>query len=236
MKGKYGKILLSEEDYKFIKDNWPQMSNQELADSLGLKRTRLRNELYELGLKRMTQEYWTKEQVDFLKSNYKDLGDVEIAKFLEANWPKEKPWTKSHISKKRGYLKLNRTPEEVEKILKRNLKLGNSGFVKGYAEIGEKRIWKTNQGASFLVIKTEEGFVWYNRWLYESVHGKLKEGLIVVPKDGHKIICTIDDIEAIDRSELMRRSHEKMNSYPSDVKEINKLLNQLKKAINEKRT
>lgn len=234
-KGKNGRLLFSLEDHQFIRENWPQKTNQELATALGFKLTRLRNELASMGLKRMEQEYWTPDQVKFLKSNYKVLGDAEIAKMLQQQFPKSKKWTKSHISKKRGYLNLSRTPEEVKAILTRNLRLGNSGFIKGYAEIGEKRIWKTDRGVCFMVIKTEKGFVWHNRWLYESVFGKLKKGQIVVPKDRFKIDCTIDDLEVIDHSEMMYRNLEAMSLYPSDLKEVNKILNKLKKVINENR-
>lgn len=71
---------------KFLKDNYSKLSNKELAKTLGLGLTSTRTKLYDLGLKRIEMEYFTDEQIAFLKSNYQTMGDVEIAEYFEENF------------------------------------------------------------------------------------------------------------------------------------------------------
>ena len=98
---KYNKIVFSDAEIQFIKDNFATMTNQQLADALGQKKTIVRTTGYKLGLKRMTLEYWTPPMVQFLRDNYQQMGDVELAEIFENEWPKNKPWCKKHIEKKR---------------------------------------------------------------------------------------------------------------------------------------
>src|SRR5690606_16774101 len=126
--------------------------------------------LYELGYKRMEMEYWTPEQVQFLLDNYKEMGDVEMAEIFEETCPKTKPWTKNHIDKKRNYLKLYRTKEELNKIHKRNTDNGRFKMcvvkrweTTGVTPVGEIRIWQNSGGGEFAVVKRKNGFVHYNR-------------------------------------------------------------------------
>ncbi len=39
--GKYGKVIFSDEDIQFIKDNFQPMTNDLIADALGLKKKQL---------------------------------------------------------------------------------------------------------------------------------------------------------------------------------------------------
>lgn len=114
----------TEKMIQFLKDNFLKMTNLQLAKTLNLRLTVTRNKCRELGLKRMELEYWTKAQINFLHRNYKIKGDVEIAAIFEKKWPKKKKWVKEHICKKRGYLKLARTREEIFTIASKNASPG----------------------------------------------------------------------------------------------------------------
>jgi len=111
-----------------LKENFPNKTNKQLADMLNVRLTVLRNKTRELGLRKMEQEYWTDDQVKFLKANYKTKGDVEIAEYFQKICPKKKRWDKRHIRKKRGYLKLDRTPEEIFAIASKNSSPGGNSF------------------------------------------------------------------------------------------------------------
>jgi len=239
--GKRGKIIFSPKDYKFIQDNWLKMTNPELAAALGLKLTRLRNELHSMGLKRMEMEYWTTEQIEYLKQSFGDVGDVELAEFFQYTWPKGKLWTCKHIRKKRVYLDLHRTPEQIASIRRRNSETGRYDNVKkrwattGSYPIGTLRVWKKQHDEGlFVVIKTEKEYVHYNRWLWEQAHGELRSDQLVVPKDGVKLFCELTDLEIIDRSEHARRNAIRRSNMPEDYKENRKLINKLKKIIHDK--
>lgn len=240
--GKYGKIIFSDQDLQFIKDNFQKMTNDEIAAALGRKKTIVRTMAYSLGLKRMEMEYWTPEQIAFLNENYKSIGDVELAEIFENEWPKNKPWTKKHIEKKRRYLILKRTVKQLEKIHLRNKKSGRLAVANkkrweatGSNDLGTIVIWNTN-GYKVAFIKTESGYVHYNRWLWIKEKGEIPPNHNIVKKDGCPEIPTIEFLEAITKEDHAIRNKQKHDSLPKDVKEIIKLKNKLIKAINENTT
>lgn len=125
--GKQGKILFSEDDIKFIKDNFKSMTNQQIADCLGLKKTIVRMKAYELGLQRMQPEYWCNEAIEFLIKNYRTIGNVEMCRIFSEKFPKVKGWTTSHIDKKLEQLNLKRTKLDWYNIKERNRDNGSFG-------------------------------------------------------------------------------------------------------------
>jgi hypothetical protein len=125
--GKQRKILFSENDIQFIKDNFQSMTNQQIADVLGLKKTIVRMKAYSLGLQRMTLEYWPKEAVEFLKDNYHKIGNREICRIFNTQYPKQKGWTPNHIDKKLEQLNLKRTKLDWYTIKERNRDNGSYG-------------------------------------------------------------------------------------------------------------
>lgn len=241
--GKYGKIELSADEINFLKENFHKKTNQQLADHLGLKLTKTRMVLYDLGLKRMELEYWTDEQTEFLLANYKEIGDVELAEIFNSKWIKNKGWTGKHIEKKRRYLKLKRTAVELENIFFRNLESGRFKICnqKRWEKTGSNAIgtilhWrKSNSEEKFPVIKTKEGYVHYYRWLYEKKYGKLTPNDLVVPKENapQGILLTLNHLEVIDRTEHQRRNCEKRMSYPEDVRKAIRTYNKIKKTLKE---
>lgn len=118
----------TDDQIKFIQDNYLLLTNRELANALGYKLTVVRIKKAELGLKRIRMEYWSNEMTQFLIDNYKTLGDVEIMNHFIKYHPKKKAWTRSHINKKRRQLNLHRTPEEIEVIVSRNVSAGGPSY------------------------------------------------------------------------------------------------------------
>lgn len=119
------KIIWTEEMNTFLRENYLSLSNKQLAKKLNLNVTVCRNQLRFLNLRRDAKEwyFWTTEEVNFLLENYKIMGDVEISEKLNEIFQRVE--VKAHrktISKKRFLLKLHRTQEEIEAIVKRNKK------------------------------------------------------------------------------------------------------------------
>lgn len=117
------------EQIDYLQKNALTKTNRELCNELGYTEHVVRDKCYELGLKKMEMEYWTDEQVQFLIDNYKTIGDVELAEIFQEKFPKVKKWTKSHFSKKRKYLKLNRTKEDIKAIYRRNFETGRNATI-----------------------------------------------------------------------------------------------------------
>lgn len=125
--GKYGKVIFSDEEIQFLKTNFQSMTNKKIAEALGLKITLVRMKAYELGLQKMELEYWPKEAVQFLKENFHKIGDRELSRIFNENFPKKKNWTSRHIQKKMAYLGLKRTKLDCFVIKERNRDNGSFG-------------------------------------------------------------------------------------------------------------
>ena len=234
--GKYKRIILEPHEEQFIRDNFYSMTNQQLADYLGLKLTKLRGFAYRMGLKRINLEYWTEEQIQFLKDNYKEIGDTELAEIFEVKWFKNKGWTKKHIEKKRRYLKLKRTAEQRKAIHTRNKLMGKLSVANKKrwetsppAPEGEKRVWYRKDNTPFVVIKTKEGFVHYNPWLWKLYYGEIPKGYVVRNFSNKLLDVTINDLKLISKSH--NATLNSTTRLSTESKKTKQLINKLSRAI-----
>lgn len=215
-----GKVEFSPEQLEFIRANFATMDSYQLSKSLGVTRTLVRTQCYAMGLKKMELEYWTDEQVKFLRDNYKQMGDVEIAEVFKEMYDKGKGWDNKHIEKKRRYLNLKRTSDEKLKIKERNRKAGRWAinhwkiWVDRVTPVGNIRAWNhSSNGRMFLVIKTEAGFVNYLRWLWIQHYGQPSPGMVVkvVPGADHlNPAITIDQLRLVTREDHAREMAEEI--------------------------
>lgn len=207
----YNKILWSNAQLEFMADNHRTMTNQAMADALGLKLTSVRTKLYEMGLYKMRLEYWTDEQVQFLKANFTQLGDTELAEIFNTKWHKDKGWSKKHIEKKRRYLMLKRTPGEIASIHSRNVALGcfsmcavNAWKQRGVSPDGTIRFWRTTETDRLVPhIKINGRYVHWNRWFWEQNVGPIPSDHYIIFK-GDTSILTLDNLRIIPLSEYKK--------------------------------
>lgn len=234
----HNKIVFTEEQHAFLRQNFHKMTNKQLADALGLKMTRLRNELAKLGLKRMELEYFTQEQLGVILRNWKTKGDTEIADMLNEQFPKNKPWTKKHICKKRRYLGLIRDKEQLDAIFLRNKAMGKFKDcpVKAWKTRGLTPMYEMKQWAigdyTRTYIKTSKGYRVYARWLWELHYGEIPKGMIVSHIDGDQTNVQLDNLKLISQSENATTNRLKLTSLPSDLQKLilvkNKIVKHLK--------
>jgi hypothetical protein len=199
---------------QILEENWKQLTAAQLAKALNVSRTIIRMKLYELGYKKIEMEYWTPEQEQFLRDNYKTIGDVELAEIFDKKWPKDKKWTKSHIDKKRGYLKLVRTDEDLAAVMQRNVDQGrmnlhNTGVTNwlttGPAKQGEIRMYKSCHGVIQARVKVGKRWDYWPRWRWNQLHGKPPAGYVVVMKDANPFNTVDDNLEIVTKSEAAKR-------------------------------
>lgn len=201
-------IVLEKWQQDFIRDNFFKLTNPQIAKAIGLNLTTTRKHCYRMGLKRMEMEYWCAVSVRFLRLYYRKIGDTELAEIFTKHFPKEKKWTKKHIDKKRRYLFLLRTDEEIAAIKQRNTDLGRFAIcvVKrwqstGSANIGDIHIWKNHNDVNIAFIKTDKGFIPRNRWLWIQNHGELAVDDIIRAKPDAPVIAELNHLEKITRTE-----------------------------------
>jgi len=209
--------------YSFIRANFKLLTNTQLADQLHIKLSAVRHACYELGLKRMELEYFSKAQINFLKSQYHKIGDCELAELFQRKWPKKKGWTKKHIEKKRKYLRLKRTKKEIKKIHARNRIAGRFSQcpVKrwdktGRAPEGQIRYWKRKDGTEYPVIKVDGTFMPWARWTWQSTVGPIPKGFNIVFADGDCHHLSIDNLIALSNAQLSQRNSTKGSKGLSD--------------------
>lgn len=195
----------------FLKRRWQEMTAQQLADRLGLRRTTVRMKLYSLGLKKMELERWTPQQEECLRRNYKTLGDTELAEIFNRRWKKQKGWTNKHIDKKRLQLGLKRTRAEVAYIRRRNIEKGRFAMcaAKAWETRGEKAaeketlLWR--QGDTVIAVNKVNGrWVHHAPWYYRKHIGPVPKGMVVRVKDGNVANITKDNLELVSRAENAR--------------------------------
>lgn len=205
-------MILSPDHISFIHSHWPEMPNPAIAQSIGLTPHQLRTYLYSKGMYKLRLEYWTDEQVDFLRENFQLIGDKELAEIFEAKWPKQKTWTLKHIEKKRNYLGLKRTKEETFAIHHRNIANGSwkDAGAKIWAKRGEMpegtiRYWgKGNRKVPY--IKVDGAFIHWARHRYEQLHGPIPEGMNCVFADNNPRNRSDHNLILVSNADLGRRN------------------------------
>ena len=77
--GKYGKVLFSEDEIQFLKDNFKLMTNKQIAAALQLKPTIVRMKAYELGLQKDGTRMLLTPDSDFFRYFKNPAGAVPAA-------------------------------------------------------------------------------------------------------------------------------------------------------------
>jgi hypothetical protein len=109
------KTIFTSSDINYLKENYLRRTNKQLATHLGKKLTVVRNKMYELGLARYNQKEraWADWEDSILIANYKDTGDVQLAKMIGRE--------KGGVRKRRITLNLIRTVAQINAIVETNL-------------------------------------------------------------------------------------------------------------------
>lgn len=131
---------------------------------------------------------FTKLDILRLKYWYTFIGDTQIAIMLNEINETDK-FTKKSIEKKRSYLKLKRTKDQIKLIMSDNAIISNLK-VKEF----ETTIQKYHR-----FIKIDNKLISYSRWIYEKNKGKIPEGMIIFYKDFDSLNDNLDNLEIRER-------------------------------------
>ena len=94
---------------------------------------------------------------------------------------------------------------------------------------GHERISKDG----YVEIRVNKGkYVLKHRFVWEQSNGKVPKNYIIVFKDKNQQNITLENLELISRVENMKRNT--IHRFPAELKSTIKLVNKLKKTINEK--
>lgn len=160
--------------------------------------------------------HWTPEMNDYLKDNFRLIGDTKLAELFEHKFTKCFHWTKKHIEKRRTYMKLKRTAKEENRLRVMNNKDGRQDrmwLTRGAAKEGEIKHWKDRK-----FIKVSGRWVDYYRHIANA-----KPGQVVRHYEGDLKIITLSENQAMN-------ARLRANRHP-ELKSTIKALNQLKKIL-----
>lgn len=214
-KGQWNKINWTPSMISFIHDWWPVMSNKELAAIINIHITTLRAKVYKMGYYRMRLDFWTPDQTEFLKANYKKIGDVELAEIFQNKFPKNKPWTIKHIEKKRKYLNLKRTEMQLFRIKLRNIDQGRMDGLNWTATHMRRRIrigtciTRTINGYKVKLVRIQGGFRKLAHVNYEKHIGPIPSGKMLILKDNNPLNCEPENLEMVSRQVFAQRMRDK---------------------------
>lgn len=127
------KKIWNDVEREVVKAKYSSTPVSELANKLGVSKYQLREFAYSLNVKKYNKEYWTIDQIKFLKEMYKANGDVALAKLLNEKYPKSASFTPAQVEKKRGYLKLIRSSMDLV-LIKQKQTLANKNLYKELSE------------------------------------------------------------------------------------------------------
>jgi hypothetical protein len=127
---------------------------------------------------------WTKYDISKLKIWYKFIGDTEISKMLNELKGIE-IFSKKSVEKKRGYLNLKRTKQQVKLIMSDNALIFNLKIKEGETTIQDNHKF----------IKIDNKLISYSRWIYEKHNGEIPEGMIIFYKDFDTLNDEPDNLE-----------------------------------------
>lgn len=154
---------------------------------------------YPVGLK-----FWGRTAENFLRENYTELSNIELAKKLTIMFPFAKRSVKpgsvsSHLQK----LGLERTEEQLARIKRRNV---DNGCMKGKKPSRTKSIGTIHLNPSYYnydgvtkpayIIKTEQPNKWrlFKHYIWELHWGKIPPGYQVSCLNGDDLTFTIEDL------------------------------------------
>lgn len=103
-------------------------------------------------------------------------------------------------------------------------------FKKGATPHNTKPIGYRSYRDGYLVERVAKGFEFVHVMLWRKHYGEIPPGLFVVFKDRNKENITIDNLELINRKQLMRRNS--IVNFPDELREVINIKRQITRKVN----
>jgi hypothetical protein len=225
------------EQDEYLKSNYTTRSMEQMAEAIGRTKSSVGFRMHKLRLVRTREQKrliwrssegvkdffrrkkwlpWTDEEKKFIQDNYEKMTRRELAKALKRSYNA----VKAQIDK--GLITAYKSPQAISEQCRRR---NNGMFPKGskpHNTFGVGVITfrhSEEKNTRIYHIKVAEPNVWQplNRYIYEAVHGKLPEGMLVVFRDGNTMNLLISNLQAITKEEHARRNSASLNLPDSYV-------------------
>jgi hypothetical protein len=194
---------VSDANRKFIRENANRLSFDEIAIQTGEKVSRIKTFVYREKLRPCLGIPFSEEHEQFIRDNYHDLSNTEIAAIIGRN-------NGDSIKGKMKQMGLSRSKKELLAINARLcsdtwIKPGNEPKNTKFDGYTSTRI--DSHGNPYQYIRISKGHfkqLHYHNW--EKVNGPVPEGMILRSKDGDSSNCEPENWELIDRAEHLAKN------------------------------
>lgn len=205
----------------------------------------------------MNRNFWTEQEIKFLRDNYSDMKTADIAAImnrpiggvngkaydlgLKKSFKHMKALLEIEAKKlaeagkqyqfKKGQVSHNKgqkmSKEMYEKCKRTMFKPGNKPG--NIKKVGAERI--DHEGYTYVKL-ADADWVLKHRHIWEQVNGPVPANHVVIFKDNNMYNFDINNLQMISQKENMLRNT--IHQYPQQIQELIILKNKLKKKINEK--
>lgn len=212
--------IWSEEELSYLKNNYPSVKTELIAKHLKRSERSVYSMAYVIGLNK-SEEFRKSEESGIFRKG-KVIG-VEH-RFKKGHVPFNKG------KKQSEYM----SDEQIKKCSATQFKKGNLPHNTKRDHIISLRTDSSANKKYYHIRLGKAKWIAYHTYLWEQANGKLPENHIVIFKDNNPMNCVLENLEAISRSENMKRNT--IHRYPEEIKEVIRLQSKLTKTIiiNEK--
>jgi hypothetical protein len=201
------KRLWTDKELKILKEDYPFVPTEFIADLFGWPIQRIYNKAFKLGLKKSEQ---------YLNSKYSGRLMAKDTRGLPTRFKRgHKPWNKGM----KGLC-----------IGGRDTQFKKGNVPHNHRPVGSIR----TDGEGYLWIKIEEPKKWITLHSYnwQAVNGDIPEGALIKFRDGNPLNCDVSNLYLSDRASNMKDNT--IHRYPEELKSTIRVLGKLKRQINGK--
>jgi hypothetical protein len=198
----------SPEECEIVKKYWNIPMQDLVAKLPGRNRKTIYWKISQLGENRQTYKRYTVDEDEFIKANYKTIGNFEIGRKIKR--------TAKSIAKRMIVLGLRRNGDDFKELAKSNRGCYKKGRVSKIAfPLGVLQlVYDPKLDRHFYNIKTEKGFVRFSRYLYELFNNeKLNDSDIVFHADGNSLNLLKENLVKITRKQLLYENNFKDEAF-----------------------
>lgn len=198
----------TEQELERLRELYPVMRTDEVAARLSRAVGSVNCKAYELGLKNTEEHLQTNAGRKVKGVSFRNAGSFQ--KGLKP-WNKGIKWTPGGRCKETQF-KPGQLPKNTLHDGAISIRKDNRGIPVKYIRVAMAK-WE-----------------YLSRHIWRQANGPIPAGMCIVHKDGDTMNCALENLEAITRTEIMKRNT--IQRYPAEVKQVIRTLNKLKRAIN----